>query len=369
MTATISQLFGFNQPSPYPSKHPVNKESVQPERLVGIELEIEELNPGLSFRFPGFAFTNDNSLRNSDEGVAKEAVSLPLRLCDAPGILNAFWKAFKIEDKNFSERCSIHVHVNALDMTVEQVASLCLVYQTVERLLFEFIGEGRKDNIFCVPWHQSGLTYNYVNELIKDPNRRARSWQKYTALNLIPLTTQGTLEFRHLHGTADLKKIGNWLQLVGCLFEYAVKTPLTDVTEQILTMNTISNYREWLTWVFSPTHSELLIGGNQYETALTRGVIDSKFLISAPKESTDKIVHAPQALTMDEVQAMLRTTLRPRAPQIDPHTAPLPGAWANTRGPRNPFIINTATGAAEVVTTRNWVVDAAEMQDIREGDL
>lgn len=303
----LSEVFKRDIPKHFVSKHAVNTDSIQPERLIGIEIELEELNPDAPLRAPGFSFITDNSLRNSEDGIAREAVSSPIRLCDADGLLYAFWQAVKVTDNNFSERCSIHVHVNTLDMTVEQLGSLCLVYQTLERLLFEFIGgygdTQRKDNIFCVPWHQSGLTYNYVNDLVKDPTYKARAWQKYTALNLLPLAEQGTVEFRHLYGTADLKKIGQWLQIIGCLFEYATKNRFDDITKQIMEMNTISNYREWLTAVFCK-HADLFCSSPNYESALNRGVIDTKFMISGPVETKAKL--RPDPLTTADMERLMQ---------------------------------------------------------------
>jgi hypothetical protein len=351
----ITDLFKLPTPAAFVSKHAKNPDCVQPERLIGVELELEELEPDARMAFAGFQFTTDNSLRNSDTGVAREAVSHPLKLVDADGMLYAFWRAFNISEKNFSERCSIHVHVNALDMTVQQVASLCLVYQTVERLLFEFIGENRKNNIFCVPWHQSGLTYNYVNELIKDPNRRARSWQKYTALNILPLVTQGTLEFRHLHGTADLKKIGKWLQIIGCLFEYATSHTFEEVSKQIMQMNTISNYHEWLTAVFGK-HADTFQAHPSFEQALSRGVVDSKFLISG--NNTPLKQKTVPHMTTDELLA----TWRVRHGELNvllQDEAVVP----------NPFIRNPGTGVtvpgAQAMGAGQFII----RDDVQEGQF
>lgn len=275
LEAVIGEFYAKVTPEAFNSRH--GTEAVpSPNVPVGLELEIEGWQ--WDRRHPGFTFTEDGSLRNN--GI--EAVSLPVRLMHAPGLLRSFFHAFPVTAENYSDRCSTHVHMNVLDLTFEQLATLCLLYQTIERLLFGFVGQDRDKNIFCVPWSQSGMNYRFVSEMAYDAHYVCRRWQKYTALNLQPVTTQGSVEFRHLHGTNDVTLITNWLRILGRMREYAVANRLEKVTEAIKSMNTVSNYGQWLEDVFQQDVGLLRFDG--FEKQLSLGVVDTKFMLIQPEK-------------------------------------------------------------------------------------
>jgi hypothetical protein len=104
-----------------------------------------------------------------------------------------------------------------------------------------------------------------------------RRWQKYSALNLLPIHELGTVEFRHLGGTCDVKKIMQWVFLLAKMFEYVLSTPYEEVKNEIKCMNTVSNYHEWLERVFGEYME--LVQYDGYELDLAQGVIESKLQI------------------------------------------------------------------------------------------
>jgi hypothetical protein len=191
-------------------------------------------------------------------------------------------------------------------MTLDQVSTICLIYQTVESLLFNFVGNDRDKNIFCVPWNQSNLTYNIVSTIGKGidlANNMFRRWQKYSSLNLIPITTQGTLEFRHLEGTCDVKRITNWICLIAKIFEHAMSNTLKQVQLQIVNMNTVSNYHQWLYSVFGE-YAQLLQTDN-FERHLAQGVIDTKLmLMDESKISIDEYIRNLRETPLETSQFM-----------------------------------------------------------------
>lgn len=280
----IGQIFGLKNPPVFTSKHGETGGLPMPDMLVGIELEMENFPVSVEHSFGGFTFTTDGSLRASDTGVGIEAITKPVAIKYVPGLLNAFYQRFGITEKNYSERCSTHVHFNTLGLELEQVKTICLLYQTVERLLFRYIGHDRGENIFCVPWYQCNMSYNIVNQMSTpdEAHNCFRRWQKYSAMNLIPVVSQGTLEFRHLHGTCDVKLITEWISLVAKMFEYATKTPFAMAQDEIVNMNTVSNYHEWLNGVFGSLASAL--HSPNFEKDLATGVIDSKLMITKKEE-------------------------------------------------------------------------------------
>jgi hypothetical protein len=273
---TIQELLGLRPVSGYKSTHGVDESVPIPNQLVGVELEIEQFPMEIERQFGGIAFTEDGSLRNG--GI--EAITKPIAVKHLGAFLTGFFDKFQIGESNYSDRTSTHVHFNVLPLTVEQVTTICLVYQTVENLLFRWVGNERDHNIYCVPWNQCNLNYDVVHRIsisgahAQDTFRR---WQKYAALNLIPVAQQGTLEFRHLHGTCDVGTIMRWVSIISQIFLYTQKVGLDSAKAQILNMNTVSNYAAWMSDVFGKYASNLQFEG--YEKVLSIGVVDSKLML------------------------------------------------------------------------------------------
>jgi hypothetical protein len=144
-----------------------------------------------------------------------------------------------------------------------------------------------------VPWSQSNINYNIVNKMQGFAYSAFRTWQKYSALNLIPVISQGTIEFRHLHGTRDVTLIKNWICSIAKIFEYALNNSFEDARAQITNMNTVSNYRQWLNAVFGDYADNLAIYDG-FERDLAIGVIESKLMLTKelayghPEDSQDE---------------------------------------------------------------------------------
>jgi len=282
----ISDNYGIFSPKVFKSMWGETAVAV-PSLIFGLELEIEKFDPEYDRDFAGVDFTEDGSLRSDDDGIGIEAITKPIQAKHIQRLLESFYQVYEITDFNYTERCSTHVHMNVLNLTYEQLAILCLVYQTVESLLFKYAEENRKNSIFCVPWNQCGLNYQIVNKLIKVPENGdmpIRHWQKYSALNLLPISTQGSIEFRHLEGTCNVKKIMGWINILSKMYKYASNTSFQEAKQDIVKMNTVSNYYEWLNKVFEECSDMLKTDG--FERELSVGVVDSKLALLNPFNRT-----------------------------------------------------------------------------------
>jgi hypothetical protein len=157
-----------------------------------------------------------------------------------------------------------------------------MLYQLFERVLFKYIGNDRDKNIFCVPWHETQLHFGIVSKMDKHGLMGIKQWQKYTALNLLPLFSQGTVEFRHMAGTPNQQYILDWCNLIGSMFRYTRNNELEAVRESLASLNTTSHYRELMFDVFGNWAQHLLMP--MFEQDLEEGVLQMKYsLLSNPE--------------------------------------------------------------------------------------
>lgn len=233
---------------------------VDSETHVGIEVEVEKVgNAEFPSLRPVWNIVADGSLRNK----GLEFVSYPIRgehvhlsLIHLKRILEKYAPNFE-----FTERTSIHVHVNARMMTIEQLFVFLLVYLTVERSLFRFVenaGFVRDKNIFCAPIQDSQTYLNLAHtfelwtlgKYEQFYNNLTTHWKKYTGMNMLPIRKKGTIEFRHMGGTLDIKLLMDWINLILSIKKYAIKTPAEKVFNYIKELNTNSNYNAFALEVF-----------------------------------------------------------------------------------------------------------------------
>lgn len=308
MPDTLREYLGLKVPKDYRIKSE-SPAGIDPSLLYGIELEIENLEADEETRakraIAGMQYHKDGSLRNN----GGEFVTLPMIYPVLVDVLTKFFKAGKYDDDNYSERCSVHVHANCGDLTIDQIRLILCLYQVLEKVLFNFVKADRDKNIFCVPLGESIIASKIMvssEALIQNANRK---WRKYTALNLLPLYTQGTIEFRHMAGTHDLEFILQWCEIIGSLFKYAREHKFEDVTKTLKDLNTSSAYATFMQEIFRGDLYEALAVG-PYREYLEDGVINMKVMLAGSKE--DKAVKSKDE-EVDWLQAAAANIVRARA--------------------------------------------------------
>lgn len=211
----------------------------------GIEIEVENIGGRIPIIPQIWQIKGDGSLRND----GREFVSSPLK---GDNIVKALEYAFRYipPEAHFSPRTSIHVHINVLDLTVEEAFNFLLLYLLFEKVLYRFIGKDRDRNIFCVPL-QDGYRISNLLKSFKEVinNYRVEDEEnRYAGLNLAALHKFGTFEFRQLGGTRDVWKILTWVNMLLSLRKFAQDK---EYNEQIIfDLNTTSDYRSFLYRIF-----------------------------------------------------------------------------------------------------------------------
>jgi len=203
--------------------------TLPPEFICGIEYEIEavQAHGDVTKQF-GFSLETDNSLRNS--GI--EYKTKPISFKD--GLSSFEWLHKTISYKKaeaFSDRTSIHVHVNIGNWSLEQAKKAVLLYALVEPLFFKFVGAKRENSIYCVPLNFTTLADQYHRDFVSLSQQGI--WHKYTAFNILPVREFGTMEFRHLGGTGDFNTFTTWLTSLKNFYDFATGFD-TDLTTYLL---------------------------------------------------------------------------------------------------------------------------------------
>lgn len=203
-------LFGLS--TSYLESRKVAKEALF---VAGAELEIETVREYDTYWMEnnGVNVEQDGSLRNN----GKEFLLPP---SDKKQLLDLFTEAqsrITVHGNPYSVRTSTHVHVNCSYFSETQVRDLLYLYAIFEPLAFAFVGDERRENIHCMPLGSTNMPnlYGMAARFIHS------KWHKYTALNLMPLNTLGTVEFRHLYGTSDEVVFEAWLNFLEVLWSSA----------------------------------------------------------------------------------------------------------------------------------------------------
>ena len=219
---------------------------------IGLEIEVEGISDedigeeGAICQYGVWSTIEDHSLR--DSGI--EFVSVSIAGERIHYALNQIYDCLP-ETAHFSPRTSIHVHVNALDLTPSQVAGMTIVFCAFEKLIYQWIGGDRDNNNFCVPFYKA-KSYYLINSFLKKP------WggipigenHRYLGLNLHAIGKFGSVEFRQLGGTFDKEKIINWINVLFCIKQYAAKTDVATILQIVNELNTTSAYIAFYNDVF-----------------------------------------------------------------------------------------------------------------------
>lgn len=234
---------------------------------VGIEVEVENIKEGIPVECY-WSVKTDGSLRNN----GFELVSQPLAVKQIQFAVEHMYEAlYKHNQPDFSNRTSVHVHVNCRDMTQDQVYNFVLLYSIFEKHFFKVAGTKRWNSIYCVPvyrcnilQHSKTVIYDFIPDY----------WHKYCALNLLPLIPNnntgcyGTIEFRHLYGTANPLELMEWINDILCLRQVAIDMDNAELLEKIKELNTTSQYIGMYNMIFS-NGRRVLTSRNDFEDCIS----------------------------------------------------------------------------------------------------
>jgi len=192
---------------------------------VGIEIECEGKNLHEVFE-KGWRTENDGSLRGRyPETCAEYILDSPIKVNKVEEYVHNLAASLEGAKFDFSFRTSVHVHVNAQDLTEAQVCNMVYTYLLLEEPLINFCGRDRKGNRFCLRVVDAEGIVGYVRQMCEKGVRTAFNWDenqiRYSAINLASMRKYGSIEFRSMRGNMDADTIHIWANSLVALREYA----------------------------------------------------------------------------------------------------------------------------------------------------
>lgn len=199
------------------------KKIYKPEQKFGIEIEMEgNLLPMPEHIDKIWRIKHDGSLRGNG---LEYVFNSPVEYNKALKHIKELYNVFKTFDISPSDRCGVHIHVNMLYNTIEEIFNNIILYLIFEDLLLLYCGEDRIGNTFCL---RASDAEWMILQLIKDKKDGVFSRVldierfKYGALNLSALSKFGSLEYRALGTPEKADRIICWFNMINRIREYSL---------------------------------------------------------------------------------------------------------------------------------------------------
>lgn len=188
---------------------------------VGIEIECVGLGIPTDIQLhKTWTVHQDGSLRpRRNETAIEYVLATPTHRDEVGRVMDRLHEEFKrvghtpAEDRDST---SVHIHLNAQQLTFKQVYTWLTLYFILEEILVHYAGPQRKGNLFCL---RAADAEFLVQQLIKISQQDHyadlnNDNLRYASANVCALAKYGSLEFRCLRGTTDKKLITDWVSIL-----------------------------------------------------------------------------------------------------------------------------------------------------------
>lgn len=183
--------------------------------VLGVEVEVEGTR--LPMLLPGFNIVKEGSLRKVGDEEGKEYVfqgpaPMDVALDKLARLRHALYKKDPRTYVQFSNRTSVHVHVNVTDLKVEEWFTFLFLWVLYEEALIHFCGDERKGNLFCLSSRDAeGLLFTLEEFTETGQFHHINDEVRYCAVNTAATPKYGSVEFRTMRGTMDENVLTPWL--------------------------------------------------------------------------------------------------------------------------------------------------------------
>lgn len=240
---------------------------------IGIEIEVEGNN--LPDGDNLWRRDHDGSLRGDDN--AEYVMKKPLSLDGAEQALVQLKKAFKGARFDDSVRAGTHIHINMQECTMKEVYTMYTAYLVVENALVELSGEGRQGNLFCLRADDAKYILHQMIRAVRDKRYRylASDDIRYCALNVKPITSYGSLEYRALRSTDNFDTVMMFAKALHTMREQA---KLVGNPVDIVTGFSDGECKDFLDRWVGVDMSKAIRGLRRHRELLTKGVRNAQLI-------------------------------------------------------------------------------------------
>jgi hypothetical protein len=192
---------------------------------VGVEVEVEaDSEIWDPYDSTCWNLVSDNSLRGYYNG--EYVLKTPLPKKAAINAVNLLASKLKGSGVNDSFRAGVHIHVNVRDLTFDQLMSFYAYCMIIDEAFVDWCGPTRRGNHFCLRVKDAEYAlWEFVNAYKKGHVKHLLSDNiRYSSINLKPLYSYGSVEFRSLQTKPGLKNIQPAIELLLHLKQKAVET-------------------------------------------------------------------------------------------------------------------------------------------------
>lgn len=164
--------------------------------------------------------THDGSLRN---GGLEYVLTKPIKTSEIRHMVGSLFDRMAtygsiVQNTN---RCSTHVHVNAAGLKINHVTSVLALWSTFGHAFIRWCGEERTHNHFCLSVQDEDSLLEAWESYLVTGDEPTGQGLKYTALNILPLWTLGSLEFRCGSAPDEADKVVHWAKMCNAIVRYA----------------------------------------------------------------------------------------------------------------------------------------------------
>lgn len=154
----------------------------------------------------------------SARGIGGEVVSPVLNGSAGIAEMRLVMKALAATGARVTVKCGMHVHVNALDLTGEQISRLIAVYVDRQAAMNELVSPSRRThgyggNGYCRPVSESEKIA-WGEQFKQDGQSTRPRAERYRTVNVTSFTRTGTIEFRQHQGTMNASKAAAWVEML-----------------------------------------------------------------------------------------------------------------------------------------------------------
>ena len=186
---------------------------------VGIEIELEGDNLPTE-AFGSWRAERDGSLRGHSVELVLQS---PCARKDVGVRLKEVTSALKYAEVLDTGRAGVHVHINIQKLSEVQLVNFITLYLIYENLLVAWCGEKRVGNLFCLRTEDASGYLELLRHAISEREWRSLDTDdvRYASMNLKALCTYGSLEFRAMRSTVDMRLLEQWVSLLLALKDSA----------------------------------------------------------------------------------------------------------------------------------------------------